>query len=112
MLENSSRLKVNYDKTNIFPLGPLVLNKPPFLREFNFVWTVDPVTGLGVTFDINRDNIFHHNCTPKLSRLKNKVNMWSTRDFTSIGRITIIKTFALSQLVICISSTIPDPPEL
>lgn len=33
-LERSSGLKINFDKTNIFPLGPLALNKPHFLDEF------------------------------------------------------------------------------
>ena len=109
LLEKSSGLKVNHDKTNIFPLGPLAADKPLFLNEFNFAWTLGPVTVLGITFDKDRDNLFHLNYTPKLSRLKNKLNLWSTRDLTPIGRITIIKTFALSQLTF-LFQVLPNPP--
>ena len=109
LLEKSSGLRVNYSKTSIFPLGPLAAGKPHFLNEFSFAWTLGPVNVLGITFDANRDNLFHLNYTPKLSRLKNKLNLWSTRDLTPIGRITIIKTFALSQLIF-LFQVLPNPP--
>ena len=109
IFEFSSGLKVNYDKSNLFPLGPLSSKKPRFLRHFDFVWTTGPVTVLGITFDLCPDNLFRLNFPPKLSRLKNMLNMWSSRDLTPIGKITIIKTFALSQLVY-LFQILPNPP--
>lgn len=46
---------------------------------------------------------------PKLSRLKSILHLWSQRDLTPIGKITLIKTFALSQLVF-LFQVLPNPP--
>lgn len=46
---------------------------------------------------------------PKLSRIKNLLNIWSSRDLTPIVKIVIIKTFALSQLVY-VFTVLPLPP--
>lgn len=46
-----SGLKVNFEKSNIFPLGPLLNSKPNFLHNYGFSWTVSPVVALGITFD-------------------------------------------------------------
>lgn len=108
--KTASGLKINYDKTNIFPLGPLEFNKPLFMDVFKYNWTLGPVTLLGITFDNGRDSLFHLNYTPKLSRLKGLLNLWSRRDLTPIGKITIVKSFAISQLVY-LFQVLPNPPD-
>ena len=64
---------------------------------------------MGITFDNDRDSLFKLNYTPKLSRLKSLLNLWSIRDLTPIGRITIVKTLGLSQFVF-LFQVLPDPP--
>ena len=108
-LRAASGLKVNFEKSYLFPLGSLVSNNPLLPNIFNFKWTTGPVTMLGITFTNNRDDLFKLNYTPKLSRLKRLLNLWSQRDLTPIGRITITKTLGLSQLVF-LFQVLPDPP--
>ena len=105
----ASGLKVNFDQTYIFPLGPMYNNKPHFIEHFDFPWSLGPITTLGITFDNHEDNFFHFNYTPKLSRLKKLLNLWSQRDLTPMGKITIVKSFGLSQFVY-LFQTLPNPP--
>lgn len=109
-LHTSSGLRVNFEKSNIFPLGPLLNSKPNFLHNYGFSWTVSPVTALGITFDHCKDNLFRLNYPPKLSRLKNVLNLWSQRDLSPIGKITLVKSFGLSQLVY-LFQILPNPPQ-
>ena len=52
---------------------------------------------------------FKLNYLPKLSRIKSLIQLWSMRDITPLGRIHILKTFAISQFVYLLS-VLPDPP--
>ena len=65
---------------------------------------------LGIIFTHNRDELFHLNYLPKLSRLKSTLHLWSMRDLTPIGRNVIVKTSALSQLVF-LFLVLPNPPD-
>ena len=51
-------------------------NKPNFLNNYKFIWTLGPITVLGITFDHSKDNLFHLNVPPKLSRFKRLLNLW------------------------------------
>lgn len=84
-----------------FLRGPLVQLRSSLL----FTWTLGPVTVLDIIFDYGIDSLFKLNDTPNLSHLKGLLNLWSTRDLTAIGGITIVKTLGLSQLV----QVLPDP---
>lgn len=106
----SSGLTVNFEKSHVFPLGPFTHSKPKFLNDFRFSWTTGPVTALGITFDHCKDNLFRLNFPPKLSRLKNIFNLWSQRDLTPIGKITLVKSFGISQLVY-LFQILPNPPD-
>ena len=62
------------------------------------------------SFSSNREDLFSLNFPPKLSRLKQKLNVWTQRDLTPIGRNLIFKTFAVSQLVF-LFQVLPNPPK-
>ena len=49
--ERASGLKVNYDKSLIFPLGNLRSNNQCFPNMYCIQWTLGPVTLFGITFD-------------------------------------------------------------
>ena len=104
-----SGLKINYDKSSIFPLGPFKDSPPLFVNNHYLNLTNGPVTLLGIIIDRPKDNFFKINFLPKLSRLKNLLNLWSTRDLTIIGKITILKTLAISQFVY-LFQVLPNPP--
>ena len=104
-----SGLKVNVTKSNLFPLGPLYVDPPWYFKDFEFKISDKPITYLGVTFNHHEEDFFKLNYTPKLSRIKNLLNIWSSRDLTPIGKILIIKTFGISQLVYLLT-VLPNPP--
>ena len=94
-----SGLNINLTKSHLFPLGPFHENRPGHFSRFSFDFSDGPITYLGISFTHHYDDFFHLNYLPKLSRIKNLLNVWSSRDLTPVGKILIIKTFALSQLV-------------
>ena len=109
-LSETSDLTNNLSKSTIFPLGPYNNNVPCFISDFNITITKGPVQMLGVFFTNDGNDLFRLNYQPKLSRLKNTLRLWSSRDLTPIGRNTIVKTCALSQLVFLFLD-LPNPPK-
>lgn len=101
---------MNFQKTQIFPLGTFVTSPPSFLGEFNIVLNSGPIAFLGIRFTHNGNDLFRLNYLQKLSRLKKQLRLWSTRDLTPIGRNVIVKTFAISQLVY-LFQVLPNPPK-
>ena len=51
------------------------------------------------------------NFTEKVQSVKKILNLWSYRDLTYIGKVTVIKTLALPILVQCLT-VLPIPPDL
>lgn len=106
----ASGLKINLQKSHLFPLGPFVTNHPTFVSYLNLSLNLGPIKFLGITFTHNGDDLYRLNYVTKLSRLKNMLNVWSNRVLTPIGRNIIVKSFALLQLVY-LFQVLPDPPD-
>ena len=98
-------LRVNSHKSFLFPLGPFSTNHPNYFDAFDFRIR-SYMKYLGISFTHHEEDFFRLNYAPKLSRIKNLLNVWSSRDLTPIGKIVIIKTFAISQLVFVL--TVPQ----
>lgn len=108
--EKSSGLKVNVEKSSLFPLGRQTQRDPWFRNIFGLNWSNGPVALLGVSFTNNRSDLFSLNFPPKLSRLKRLLGVWSQRDLTPMGKVTIVKALGLSQLVY-LFQILPNPPQ-
>lgn len=104
----ASGLTLNLEKSSFFLLGPLHRNPPGFIRNYRITVSNGPITYLGIAFS-HHDDFFYLNYAPELSRIKNLLNVWSIRDLTPIGKIVLIKTFAMSQLVYLLT-VLPNPP--
>ena len=104
-----SGLKINYDKSELLALGSFRDN-PPNITDTHLTYTTNPVRLLGVFFDSNLQNIFELNFASKLKQLKEILRIWSIRDLTPIGKITIVESLALSQLIF-LFSVLPNPPD-
>ena len=87
----------------IFVRIPLILVTNTGLKICN-----GQVKLLGVTFDANLKNLSDLNFVPKLEKLKGILRIWSMRDMTPIGKMTIVKTLGLSQLIY-LFSVLPKP---
>ncbi|MGI9312030.1 MAG: RNA-directed DNA polymerase, partial [Alphaproteobacteria bacterium] len=107
---SASGLKINFSKSKLFPLGPIHGNVPDDFINSGFELTHGPIKSLGVSFTYQKADLFSLNYLPKLSRLKMYLNVWATRDITPIGKITILKSFGISQLVFLLT-VLPNPPD-
>ena len=90
-----SGLKVNRSKSEGLWLGsnrrnietPLGIKWPEFIKL------------LGVTIGYNKVIVEQQNFSGRLKTLRNKLNMWKQRNLTLTGKVLIIKTFGISQLL-------------
>jgi endonuclease/exonuclease/phosphatase family metal-dependent hydrolase len=93
--EKCSGLKMNRDKTEGFWLG---VNKDSTYKPLGIKWST-VIKILGIFISYNKDTMTKNNFDDRLLKIKNKFNMWKKRDLTIYGKILIIKTFALSQIL-------------
>ena len=96
-----SGLKLNIDKTEGLWLGA---GKNRHDNFANINWNNESIKALGVYFGYNKTVIEEKNWKNKVETIKKILNKWHYRDLTMQGRILIIKTLALSQVVYLISS--------
>ena len=71
-------------------------------------WTRSPIKILGVHFSYDDKGNNELNFNQKLKVLQTKLDMWSSRDLTLFGKVMLIKTLAISQLIYS-ASNLPVP---
>ena len=62
-------------------------------------WSDEPVKSLGVYFGKDKKQVEDLNWKPKLVKLEHILNRWKVRTLTYYGKITIIKTVGISQIL-------------
>jgi hypothetical protein len=58
---------------------------------------------LGITFNLSESDKALGNFTEKVQSVKKISSLWSYRDLTYIGKVSVIKTLALPILVQCLT---------
>ena len=94
-----SGLKINVEKTRALWIGSLSNSEKTLCDEYPLDWSQEPLKALGVVFSPLVFNIWDLNSQEVLLKVKNILNQWSRRKLTLIGRITVIKSLALSKFV-------------
>ena len=103
-----SGLKPNIAKSKCMWLGP---PKPDLSEDLPILW-VKELKVLGVSFTANPTDTVRLNYPSKIEDIRKLLNLWSMRNLSLIGKITVIKTLALSKIVHLLIS-IPSPnPEM
>ena len=99
-------LKLNIKKSKGIWLGKWEKNK---LYPLQLKWHRTPVRILGiyVSYDVKGNG--ERNFNLKLGKLQTNLDMWRARDLTFFGRVLIIKSLGLSQIIY--SSSILNIPE-
>ena len=102
-----SGCRINMAKTEAVWLGSKKqCRNKPFTQQ-GIKWKADRCfKSLGINFCIDTYKMFNLNYEPRLEKLKNTATIWSKRKLTLLGKVTIIKTFMLSQLMF-LSTTLP-----
>ena len=103
-----SGLKINESKTKVIKIGPIRETDRRFCRENNLDW-VTKFTALGINYDVlNLEQITDLNINQKKEEIKKLMHLWSCRNITPMGRITVLKSLILSK-VIHILQSLPTP---
>ena len=95
-----SGLKVNFKKTKVLWVssakerGPIQCDKPASIS-----WVKGKVFALGVWFAADRNVMLRSNYDERITKIKNVIELWQFRRLTLIGKITLIKSLLVSQLV-------------
>jgi exonuclease III len=90
-----SGLKLNISKTELFKLG----NTSEFnVKDINLKW-VPEFKYLGIFFSNVPVEMEYKNFRHRLDNMKNLLQIWLQRDLSLKGKVTILKTLAMSQLV-------------
>ena len=101
-----SGLKINRDKSEAIWIGASsnFTHKPEGLK-----WTSEMVRCLGVSMNANMDTVIEFNFKEKIKKLENLIQMWAARPLTLKGKITVIQTIFMSQMLYpCSSLYVPD----
>ena len=96
-----SGLKVNLDKTKVMLIG----KDRRDIEHLNFRNVVSEVKILGITFSLDNGIRIEQNYKEILSKIKRLLVWWKQRDLTMMGKIYLIKTYALSKLIYVVSSS-------
>ena len=104
-----SGLKINVDKTRALWISSSCGSSETLCEELALDWSQEPLKILGVTFSPLVFNIWDLNVREILSKVQRILNQWSKRKISLSGRITIIKSLALSKFVHLFMS-LPAPP--
>jgi hypothetical protein len=100
-LTSRSGLELNADKTEILRLNTHV----PMNVSFNYngqqvnIETVQKVKICGMYYCTDDEEEYNLNVKEKISKLGYKIKQWIPRHLTMEGKVLIVKTFGLSQLI-------------
>jgi hypothetical protein len=69
------------------------------------IYDKDSVCICGITYSNDDNKSYNENITNKILKLERQLNIWRQRNLTLEGKILIVKTFGLSQLIYSLQST-------
>jgi hypothetical protein len=93
--EEYAGLKLNKTKTEAMWLGKDMNNRATPLE---IKW-VKQIHSLGIFFSYNTDYVMQKNFMDRAKEFKQILDMWSQRDLSLIGKITILKSLAFSKII-------------
>ena len=104
-----SGLKINVEKTKAIWIGALSNSDIRICRNYNLDWTNGHFKILGVTFTTEVFDIWDVNVPTIINKVESLLKQWSKRRLTLFGRITVIKSLALSKFI-HLFLALPNPP--
>ena len=107
---NISGLKLNAKKCQILRIGVIKHTNIEFMKHRKFSWNSEEASCLGMIFKTNKQNVLSSNLEPKVKAFKTCLQQWSHRKLTLMGKIVVIKNFALPKLIYPLTS-LQNPPK-
>ncbi|KAL9987821.1 hypothetical protein ACROYT_G002189 [Oculina patagonica] len=94
--QECSGLEINKSKTEGLWLGA---NRSNTTEPLGIAWPSNSILALGIHFSYDDEVAYKKNFEQKLNTMKSLLNLWYPRNLTLYGRITILKSLAISKLV-------------
>ena len=113
-LTQCSGLRLNADKTEIINLS-IAGKRRSVVNYDNLTIQIEhgeAVTVCGNYISVDENAAYQKNITEKIIKLEQQLNRWKGRNLTINGRMIIIKTFAISQLIFSSQFQIIRPKDL
>ena len=89
-------------------VGALKNTQIIFNKYKHFTWTSEESKTLGFYFTNDENLNIDKNIQPKLQAFKNCLKQWHHRKLTLLGKVTVVKTFALPKIMYTLSA-LPNP---
>ena len=103
-----SGLKVNYEKTEALWIGSFKNRTDKPAINQNITWSVRKVKSLGVWFSTSKEEAVVLNYQEKKEKISKILSCWLLRRLTLLGKVTVIKSLAASQLVFAIFAILSE----
>ena len=95
-----SGLKINMEKTKAVWIGSMINSNLRLCSKYNLDWVISgSFYVLGINMNADLSDIWEINLTKKLNEIRSLLARWGRRRLSIMGRITVIKSLALSKLV-------------
>ena len=94
-----SGCKINFSKTEATWIGSRKGCQDVLYLNPDILWRKSQFKCLGVNFSLNTRLIFDLNYKEKLKRIEQTINCWRMRNLSLIGKVCVIKTLVLPQLI-------------
>ena len=73
------------------------------MLDKGLAWKTNNFKTLGIHFSLNTNSMFDLNYKVKLKQIEGTLNCWRSRNLTIMGKICVIKTLLLPQLLFLFS---------
>ena len=105
-----SGIELNTTKTEIMRIGDEEIEKDYVIEDNNGqevqIKSIEAIKVCGITYSYNERLAYQANITDKVEKMESQLKRWLCRGLSLEGKIIIVKTFGLSQLIYFLQSCV------
>ena len=101
-------LAINYNKTEVMRIGASEGSNAKLYSKLPLIWSDGPIKVLGIHFVPTTQKTVDYNYKSKLEKIENIFKLWSYRSLSLVGKILVINTLAIAQMIYCLQC-LPSP---
>ena len=94
-----SGLCMNFEKSKAIWIGNNINNNTKFMEHLPLEWNPKEFTILGIKFTADLSDIVGQNYCNKIKEMQQVINLWSKRNLTTIGKVTVFKSLVISKII-------------
>ena len=94
-----SGCRINMSKSEAIHIGSLKGSDDCPFEDVGLRWKSNSFKTLGINFSLNINSLYELNFIPKLAKIEQTLNCWRHRNLSLLGKVTVIKSLLLPQLL-------------